>query len=139
MSICLLWFMPHYMAPEQFRGKPLPASDQYSLGIVVYEWLCGTRPFNGTPVELLDQHENVAPPSMRKKVPSLSPAIEEAVQKALAKKPEERFASVKDFALAFQEACQVEQASNGTQRTILMPSLTSQSHVPVPGSTKRVR
>src|SRR2546430_4533557 len=32
-----------YMAPEQFQGKPRPASDQYALGIVIYEWLCGER------------------------------------------------------------------------------------------------
>jgi eukaryotic-like serine/threonine-protein kinase len=37
----------YYMAPEQIRGKPRITSDQYSLGIVVYEWLTGVRPFNG--------------------------------------------------------------------------------------------
>ena len=36
-----------YMAPEQLQGKPRPASDQYALGIVTYEWLCGERPFRG--------------------------------------------------------------------------------------------
>jgi serine/threonine protein kinase len=38
---------PPYMAPELIQGKPRPASDQYALGIVVYEWLCGERPFQG--------------------------------------------------------------------------------------------
>src|SRR5579864_5836101 len=37
-----------YMAPEQIAGHPRMASDQYALGIVVYEWLCGTRPFHGS-------------------------------------------------------------------------------------------
>jgi serine/threonine protein kinase/tetratricopeptide (TPR) repeat protein len=114
-----------YMAPEQFRGKPLFASDQYALGIVVYEWLCGDRPFHGTLAELFHQHENVVPPSMCEKVPFLSLAIEEVVQKALRKVPNERFASVKEFALAFQKACQVEQASGGTQRTSVMSFPTS--------------
>ncbi len=128
---------PSYMAPEQFRGKPVPASDQYSLGIVVYEWLCGTLPFHGPIGQLLHLHENVVPPSMREKVPSLSLAIEEVVQKALAKNPKERYANVKDFALAFQEACQVGQAGNDAQRTTVLSSSTS----PLAASnlTKRAR
>jgi serine/threonine protein kinase/tetratricopeptide (TPR) repeat protein len=130
---------PPYMAPEQFHGKPLPASDQYGLGIVVYEWLCGTRPFNGTLGELIRQHESAIPPSMREKVPSLSSAIEEVVQKALVKDPKERFASVRDFAQALQEACQVEQAGNGTQRAITLSSPTSQSHSPISALTERAR
>jgi serine/threonine protein kinase len=111
---------PPYMAPEQLRGRPLPASDQYSLGIVVYEWLCGTRPFHGMLGELIHQHEFDAPPLMREKVPSLSPAIEEVIQKSLAKNPEERYSSVKDFALAFQDACQVEPKHDGTQHTLVL-------------------
>src|SRR6266568_3849547 len=45
-----------YMAPEQIQGKPRPASDQYALGIVVYEWLSGDRPFQGSFTELCAQH-----------------------------------------------------------------------------------
>jgi serine/threonine protein kinase len=130
---------PVYMAPEQFQGKPVPASDQYALGIVVYEWLCGTCPFTGSFVELMHQHENVAPPSMREKVPSLSPAIEEVIQKALAKKPGKRHASVSDFALAFQRACQVRPAGNDTQPAIAVSSSPSQSHSPVSTSNERAR
>lgn len=122
---------PHYMAPEQFQGKPLPTSDQYALGIVVYEWLCGTRPFTGSIAELIRQHESAVPTSMREKVPSLSPAIEEVVMKALAKNPCERYASVSDFFLAFQEACQGEQADDDAQNTIAMSSQTPQSRSPV--------
>ena len=117
---------PPYMAPEQLRGKPLPASDQYSLGIVVYEWLCGARPFSGILGELIHQHEYAVPPLMREKVSSLSPAIEEVIQKSLAKNPDERYANVWDFALAFQDACRVEQKNGDTQRTVVLsapPSL----------------
>src|SRR5579884_1764744 len=45
-----------YMAPEQLRGKPCTASDQYALGVVVYEWLCGVPPFSGTHSEIAVQH-----------------------------------------------------------------------------------
>src|SRR5215469_11853372 len=45
-----------YMAPEQIQGKSRPASDQYSLGVVIYEWLSGRRPFYGAFTELCTQH-----------------------------------------------------------------------------------
>jgi serine/threonine protein kinase/tetratricopeptide (TPR) repeat protein len=130
---------PPYMAPEQFLGRPVPASDQYSLGIVVYEWLCGARPFNGALAELLRQHENVAPPLMHEQVPSLSPAIEEVIQRSLAKNPEDRYASISDFACAFQEACQVEQASNGTLRTVVIPSSSQPQLAEAPALIERAK
>src|SRR5438128_1404173 len=46
----------YYMSPEQIQGKPRPATDQYALAITVYEWLCGTRPFEGTSWEVIAQH-----------------------------------------------------------------------------------
>jgi serine/threonine protein kinase len=130
---------PPYMAPEQFQGKPLPASDQYSLGIVVYEWLCGARPFNGSLGELMHQHESATPPLMREKVLSLSSAIEDVIQKALAKDPKERYERVLDFALAFRKACQAGRVSNGSQRTIAVSSPSSQSHSPVFASSEQAR
>jgi len=126
---------PAYMAPEQFHGKSIPASDQYSLGVVVYEWLCGTLPFHGGIGELMHQHEHVLPPSMHEKVQFLSPAIEEVVLKALAKKPADRYGDVKEFAQAFQEACQIPEVGNGTQRTVVMSS----SQSAVTGMTRRFK
>jgi predicted ATPase/DNA-binding CsgD family transcriptional regulator/tRNA A-37 threonylcarbamoyl transferase component Bud32 len=100
-----------YMAPEQLQGHPQPASDQYALGVVVYEWLCGTSPFLGTPIEIAMQHLSRPPSPLREQVPDLSPDIEEIVQQALAKEPEQRFASVKDFAMALQDAAQAASPS----------------------------
>ncbi len=94
-----------YMAPEQTRGKPRPASDQYALGIVVYEWLCGTRPFQGSYQEVAIQHVLNPPQSLHELQASISPALEAVVLKALAKDPHERFACVRDFASAFEQAC----------------------------------
>src|SRR6266700_815640 len=48
-----------YMAPEQIQGKPRPASDQYALGVIAYEWLCGCLPFHGTTAEITTQHLHV--------------------------------------------------------------------------------
>jgi len=44
-----------YVSPEQINGKPMPASDQYALAVVVYEWLSGETPFKGSPMELIAQ------------------------------------------------------------------------------------
>jgi len=93
-----------YMAPEQLRGKARYATDQYALGIVVYEWLSGNRPFQGSLSEMASQHMFVPPPSLREKVPTIPPAVEEVVMMALAKDPKERFANVQAFANAFEQA-----------------------------------
>jgi serine/threonine protein kinase len=94
-----------YMAPEQIQGKPHTASDQYSLGIVVYEWLSGERPFHGSFTEIAVQHAVTPPPPLHEKVPDISPEIEQVLQVALAKDPRQRFASVFAFANAFEQAC----------------------------------
>src|SRR6266700_2251936 len=93
-----------YMAPEQLQGHPQPASDQYALGVVVYEWLCGTSPFLGTLIEVAMQHLTMPPPPLHEQLPDLAPAIEEVVLRALAKEPEQRFTRVQDFAAALQDA-----------------------------------
>ena len=97
-----------YMAPEQIEAHPRPASDQYALGIVVYEWLSGDRPFQGSFTEIAIKHSMVPPPTLREKVPDLPGAVEQVVMTALAKDPKERFASVQAFANALEQACRLE-------------------------------
>ena len=83
-----------YMAPEQIEGHPRPASDQYALGVVVYEWLCGERPFEGSVSEVMAQHLSMPPPPLRERMPTIPPEVEQMVLRALAKDPKARFASV---------------------------------------------
>lgn len=86
-----------YSAPEQLEGKARDASDQYSLAIVVYEWLCGSVPFTGDFAQIITQHLTQLPQPLSQRVP-IAPAIEAIVMQALAKEPEKRFESVRAFA-----------------------------------------
>ena len=99
-----------YMAPEQINGHPVPASDQYSLATMVYEWLCGKLPFEGNVIQMSYLHAYEPPPPLREHIPSLSPAVEQVVLRALAKKPEERFERVAMFALALEQAARGQDA-----------------------------
>ncbi len=95
-----------YMAPEHINGKARPTSDQYSLAVVIYEYLCGRRPFVGTTfVEIIMQHLQNPPPPLRSLVPELPSTVEQVVLIALAKDPKQRFATVQAFATAFEYAC----------------------------------
>ncbi len=103
-----------YMAPEQIQGKPRPASDQYALAVVVYEWLCGERPFLGNdPIEIAMKHVSVDPPSLRARGIMIPAKVERVILKALSKHPQQRFSDI----LAFAQA--LEQAAVSPNRTIL--------------------
>ncbi len=108
---------PIYMSPELLNDKRLPASDQYSLAVVIYEWLCGNVPFQSKAnefVEIALQILHKTPPSLREKNPAIPHEVEEVVMKALAKDPEKRYESIQDFAEALEEAIAPQQASKFT-------------------------
>lgn len=118
-----------YMAPEQLQGKPRPASDQYALAIVVYEWLSGNRPFSGTYVELLSQHLSTDPPLLDEQTLAIPHAVQQVIRKALAKDPHQRFERVQDFANALEEAYQPQQMAmpRGNGSTPPLTSTTTQT------------
>jgi eukaryotic-like serine/threonine-protein kinase len=93
-----------YSAPEQILGQPRRESDQYALGIILYEWLTGDRPFQGTVTEIVSQHLGAAPDPIREKVPDTPPAVETVTMRALAKDPHQRFESIQAFADALEQA-----------------------------------
>lgn len=92
-----------YTAPERFRGFAYPASDQYALGVVVYEWLAGERPFHGSPAQIARQHLYTPPPLLSTRFPDISPDIEYVVHRLLEKDPRRRFAGVQEFADALHQ------------------------------------
>jgi serine/threonine-protein kinase len=98
---------PSYMSPEQASGDPAVdgRSDTYALGCVVYEMLCGHPPFLGTTTqEILARHLRDPVPPIRSVRPDLPASVEDAVGKALAKAPEDRFATASEFAAALNRS-----------------------------------
>lgn len=95
---------PTYMAPEHFQNKHTPLSDQYSSAIMLYEMVCGQVPFQQTdPVALAMAHVGRKPPSPQTHVPDLPSSLSEALLKALAKVPEQRFESLAAFAAGLRD------------------------------------
>ena len=94
---------PACMAPEQFTGGAItPQLDIYALGVLAWQLVTGTLPFvAGDSLSLALQHLNTPPPSARALRPELPEPADAALRKALAKRPEDRFASAGAFATAF--------------------------------------
>ncbi len=97
---------PTSMAPEQWGSNPVSATDQYALAVMAYELLAGRPPFVGSMEQLMYQHFSVPPPPPSSFNSHLSAVIDAVILRALAKKPEERYPSVTDFASALTEAAQ---------------------------------
>jgi len=95
---------PTYMAPEQWKGQPVPATDQYALGVMIYELLTGYPPFQGGLEQVMYMHINIEPEPPGSLNPSIHPELDAVILRALAKKPEGRFVSISAFAQAFREA-----------------------------------
>ncbi len=98
---------PHYMSPEQVQGQMVDGrSDQFSLGVIAYEMLTGEKPYTGeqlTTVVFKIVADEPSPPQRLN--PTLSGAIETALRKALAKKPDARYRTCSEFVNALEKAC----------------------------------
>ena len=109
-----------YMAPEQIRGGELDArTDVYALGGVAFATITGQPPFGRVEgdVAKLYAHLNDPPPRASDRVPGLPPAIDAVLQRAMAKKPDERYDSAREFARALEAAA----AGSAEQSTVTAP------------------
>jgi serine/threonine-protein kinase len=104
---------PAYMAPEQISGAVIDGrADVYALGVIAFRALTGEPPFRGfdTP-ELLYNVVHAATPLASRRAPELSPAVDAVLARALAKKPDDRFACAADLAAALAQA--LDASANG--------------------------
>ena len=127
----------HYMSPEQTRGGLVTKqSDIYSLGIILYELITGTVPFNGdTPVSVALKHAQEPIPSIRKKDKSVPQALENVVLKATAKDPRDRYASAQVMKADLDSSLDPERSDepifvpnhgNSDDKTIVLPGFKPQ-------------
>jgi serine/threonine-protein kinase len=112
-----------YIAPEQARGQRVDAqSDVYSLGAVLYELLTGEVPFPGDNfVAVAMRHINEPPPSVRERRPDVSPRLDAAIRRAMAKEPRDRFRSMGELCGELSAVLAVDDAATGAQTVVVAP------------------
>jgi hypothetical protein len=118
---------PAYMAPEQAAGQSEeigPWTDLYSVGVILYQLLTGRLPFEGPPLTVLSRIVHDAPPPPSGLRPGLDPALEAVVLRALAKAPEDRYQSARDFAAALP-------SPSGSTTSSAPPSLAGAATLPL--------
>lgn len=125
---------PAYMAPEQATGQTVDGrSDVYALGVVLYEAAMGRPPFAGaTPTEVLFKHVQQPPPTGLN--PNLPPAVEAVILRALAKSPDQRFASAGALAQAFAAALRGEAPATAAPAGSDDPTLVGAPASPPPAT-----
>ncbi len=102
---------PAYMSPEQFMGQVVTArSDLYSAGVVLYQMLTGERPFEGSLTSIMHKVLHTRPPKPSDLAVTVPPGMDAVVERAMARRPEDRFASAAEFAQALRDAAEATPA-----------------------------
>lgn len=128
---------PAYMSPEQAMGRAVDArSDIYTLGVMLYEFVCGKLPFSAdTPAGLIFQHVYELPPPPHTIRSDLPAGVSEVIERALQKSPDMRYGSASEFAHAFEDAVRGTQGNFSPQmgnQATLVPTPSGTSAAPRP-------
>jgi serine/threonine protein kinase len=137
LSQDMLMGTPHYMSPEQAKGTDDlgPATDIYSLGVILYEFAVGRVPFSGnTPYAIVHDHIYTPLPSPQEVNPSVSPQVEAVLVRALAKSPSDRYPSAVAMLSAFKEAFE-SAPSKSMSKPLAAPNPAPTSDKPIPSYT----
>ncbi|AKJ06085.1 Serine/threonine protein kinase PrkC, regulator of stationary phase [Archangium gephyra] len=131
---------PSYMAPEQIRAGEIDArTDLYSVGVLLFELLTGSKPFVGEgSTEVMRMHQEAAPPTLGslRSGTGFSPQLEAAVRKAMAKHPGERFQSATEFAAALDALPEGRASSESPTVQVHAPASSSALEATVPSRSK---
>ncbi len=136
---------PEFMSPEQAQGKTLaPASDVYSLAVILYEVLTGKLPFDAkSAMDFIQMHVTARPIPLNQRVAGMTsfpPLLEQVMDRALAKRDVDRFASAADFAVAMQAVLEgatvlpPEAFASSPRSPMVAPQLAAPAHGVAPAS-----
>ncbi|GCE48681.1 serine/threonine protein kinase [Thermosporothrix hazakensis] len=123
---------PDYMAPEQVIGEDVDArADLYSLGVILYQMVTGTTPFQGeVPMQIAAQHLQIPPPSPLMLRPDLPIAAEQVILRSLAKRPNDRYSTAQELAASFRNALEMAGIELGPAAAPVLTTSTGRIFVP---------
>lgn len=132
---------PYYIAPEQAISSAgaIPKSDQYSLGIILYELFTGKVPFDaGNAMDTAIMHITQTPVTPRALNPHISAEMAAVIMKAIEKKPEDRYANCMEMAMAMQEAKKTMSPPDPAHSTLTLAQFAGKTTVALPTLTAKV-